>query len=451
MRRDVPTRRIWLALVLAASGGATLLVAGIALPIVRMGLGGFLVLGLAFAVLDWWRSHRAWRAAPLTMERHIPTALALGVDRVLAFKLGNAGARTWQVQVLDETESRLHVQGMPQTVRVAPGQWVELRYTVQPRQRGEVGLGRTHLRVRSCWGLWDMGYTVGQVQTVYVYPNFAAVARYAWLAGDRRLEQIGIKTFVKRGMGVDFKQLAEYQLGDSVRNIDWKATLRFQRPIVRQYQDERDQRVMFMLDCGRRMRADEGEASADGSHFDQALNALMLLSYVALKEGDEVGVMTFGNADGGTRDFFPRKGAATLNALIASLYDLQPSLTHSDYVAAAQDFMRKHPKRALLILITNFRDEDAPELEPALKLLRSKHLVLVASLRERVVRETIAQPLNKPHAVAEVATAHWFAQSRSDAFRRVMGRDALSVDVEPAKLAVTLVNRYHAVKRSGLL
>jgi uncharacterized protein (DUF58 family) len=161
--------------------------------------------------------------------------------------------------------------------------------------------------------------------------------------------------------------------------------------------------------------------------------------------------MTFGNPPGEQRDFAPRKGIATLNALINRLHDIEPGATHSDYLVAAQDLLRMHPKRALVIMLTNFRDEDAAELKPALRLLRQKHLVLVASLRERVLGEIAAQPLREARHAVEVAGAHLFQQSRRDAFAGVVGNDPLSIDVEPAQLAVALVNRYHAVKKSGLL
>ena len=128
-----------------------------------------------------------------------------------------------------------------------------------------------------------------------VYPNFAAVSRYAWLAGDRRLAEIGIKSYPQRGSGTDFKQLADYRPGDPIRDIDWKAS-HAPRPADRARVPGRARpAVVFMLDCGRRMRADEGPASGRrGSHFDAALDALMLIAWVALKEGDAVGAMTFG-------------------------------------------------------------------------------------------------------------------------------------------------------------
>ena len=99
--------------------------------------------------------------------------------------------------------------------------------------------------------------------------------------------------------------------------------------------------------------------------------------------------MTFGTPPARQRSFAPRKGAHALNALMGQLYGVQPTPTHSDYVAAAQDLLRRQRKRALVIVITNFRDEDSSELGQALRLLRSRHLVLLASLRERIVGELI--------------------------------------------------------------
>jgi uncharacterized protein (DUF58 family) len=447
----LPSRAAAQAVVLLALGTAAALLAGWPVTDVAAGAGAVLALGLGWLLADLWRSHRAWQRAPLRTERKLPNAFALGVPTVLTLGIVNDGTVPWRVDVFDEVDPRFSFEGLPQSVTVPAGGRVDIRYTVTALRRGSARFGVTQFRCRTRGGSLELLRSVGEPRTLRVYPNFAAVAGYAWLAGDRRLAQIGIKTYAQRGMGTDFRQLSEYRRGDPVRHIDWKASQRHGKPIVREFQDDRDQRVFFLLDCGRRMRADEGTAEAGGSHFDQALNALMLLGYVALKEGDEVGAMTFGNPPGEQRDFAPRKGIATLNALMNRLHDIEPGATHSDYLVAAQDLLRLHPRRALVIMLTNFRDEDAAELKPALRLLRQKHLVLVASLRERVLGELAAQPLREPRHAVEVAGAHLFQQSRRDAFAGVVGNDPLSIDVEPAQLAVALVNRYHAVKKSGLL
>ena len=137
--------------------------------------------------------------------------------------------------------------------------------------------------------------------------------------------------------------------------------------------------------------------------------------------------------------------------LMGQLYGVQPTPTHSDYVVAAQDLMRRQRRRALVIVITNFRNEDSTELLNALRLLRSRHLVLLSSLRERIVGEMIAQPLVSGDAVMDVASAHLYEQSRRDAFNRLAAQNALMVDAEPERLGIELVNRYHAMKRGGVI
>jgi uncharacterized protein (DUF58 family) len=445
----LPSRASIYALLLFAAVSLIALV--LRVPATAVGIAVLVTSALAvvWVAFDLWLTCRAWRAAPLQWTRHLPDAFALGVQRTIDGTLVNTGARRWRIAFFDHADPDLDPQGLPVTTDLRANAQAQLRYTVRPRRRGRVAFEPADVRVHSLGRSLELQWRIGEAQTRPVFPNFASVSRYAWLATDRRLAAIGIKTQVQRGEGTDFKQLAEYRPGDSIRHIDWKATLKQSRPIVRQFQDERDQSVIFLIDCGRRMRADEG--ALHGSHFDEALNATMLLAHVALKDGDEVGAITFGTSPEHKRAFAPRKGMATLSALTVLLHDIQPEATHSDYLIAARDLMRAHAKRALIVLLTNFRDEDAPELDAALKLLRSRHLVLLASLRERVLREITEQPLTAAHHAIEVAGAHLFAQARRDAFRRLAERDALMVDAEPERLAVELVNRYRTVKRAGLL
>ena len=400
------------------------------------------------AVLDFVFSRRAWRESSPAMTRGLPAAFAIGVKRPVQLAVAMGGTTSWICQLYDHADSSLATEGLPLRLSLSPDSQVDTTYAVTPTRRGPVTFAPADVRVRSRWGLCELLERLGPTDDRRVFPDFAQVARYAWLAGDRRLQEIGIKTYQQRGHGTDFKQLSEYRIGDPVRHIDWRATLRQSKPIVRQFQDERDQCVMLLVDCGRRMRAHDREGIG-ATHFDQILNAVMLLSYVALEQGDAVGAMTFGTPAGQGRTFAPKKGTQALHGLMAEFFGVQPSLTHSDYVQAAQELLRRQHRRALVIVLTNFRDEDASELGQALRLLRSRHLVLVASLRERIVGELIAQPLVSGDAAIEIASAQLYEQSRRDAFNRLADRDALMVDAEPEKLGVALVNRYHAMKRAG--
>lgn len=447
----VPARSIVIVVSIGAVAALAALLLGAPAIVAGRAAVGFLVATMLVAGADYVLSRRAWRRASPRLVRGLPAAFAIGVRRPVEVGLELEGTRRWTCELYDHADATLASEGLPVRLDVGGGTRVTTSYTVVPTQRGEVSFAPADVRVRSSWGFWDLLEEVGTTEVRRVYPDFAQVARYAWLAGDRRLQEIGIKTYQQRGQGTDFKQLSDYRTGDSIRHIDWRATLRLGKPIVREFQDERDQCVLLLVDCGRRMRADDRNAVIGTTHFDQVLNAVMLLTYVALKQGDAVGAMTFGTPAGDERAFAPRKGTHALNALMGTLYGVQPTPTHSDYVAAAHELLRTHHKRALVIVITNFRDEDSAELAAALRLLRSRHLVLLASLRERVVRELMTQPLGKDGALLEIASAHLHEQARRDAFARLATRDAMMVDAEPDRLGIELVNRYNAVKRAGLI
>jgi uncharacterized protein (DUF58 family) len=441
----------------ALAGGALVVLLAVA---IGASVSGSAIIGAAWigvlsvaAALDYFMTRRDWRAAEPQLVRRPPPALALGVKRPVHLTITLGGARSWQCRLYDHVDPTLLTEGMPVALTLQGGSRHELAYTVTPTRRGEVRFAAADVRIRSQWRLWELIERLGDEQPCRVYPDFAQVARYAWLAGDRRLSEIGIKTYHQRGEGTDFKQLSEYRSGDPVRHIDWRATLRFEKLIVREFQSERDQCVLLLIDCGRRMRADDRTDAIGSSHFDQVLNAVMLLAYVALKQGDAVGALTFGTAEGTQRWFAPRKGATTLNALMSELYAVQPSPTHSDYLAAARDLLRRYGKRALVVLITNFRDEVSAEFGRAVSLLSSRHLVLPASLRERVVGQLASQQLvhgaagNDP--ILEVASAHMYEQARRDALHKLTAHHTLVVDAEPQRLGIELTNRYQQLKRAG--
>jgi len=446
----IPTRRAVYALAGLAALVGIALVCGLSLKHAALVAAVVLALGVVYAGWDLLVSRRAWREAPLRVARDLPGTAVQGKPLTLTVTLVNESRHDWRVHVFDDVDARFVCSGLPRMLDVPARSRVELPYRALPRERGMARFGAVHVRWLSRGGCFEFAQRLGEPQTTRIYPATGAAGGQAWLVTDRRVQRAGSRSHRLRGSGTDFRQLSDYRMGDSLRHIDWKATLRHRRPIVREYQDDRGQCVYFLLDCGRRMRADEG-APGGGSHFDQVLGALLHLARVALKEGDEVGAMTFGCLPEDRRNIAPRKGAAGFGALMEGLYDVQPGVIHSDYVQAARLLLASHHRRALVIVLTNFRDEDASELGPALGLLRRQHLVMVASLRERVLRELAGQALDEPGAAVSVASSLLFAQSRRDAFQRLSSTEMLAVDAEPHLLAQALVDRYLSVKRAGAL
>jgi uncharacterized protein (DUF58 family) len=447
----LPSRTL---IVLLGAAGAALIglrftsLAPAAIALAAAGLGVVLLLLL---VLDARLSFTSWTQSPLTLTRRLPHAFALGAAVGVQVSLANPGPSTRRGRYFELADPSLAMPAMPLRFAVKPGERETLEFSLTPTARGLKFFEAGQLRLRSILGLLDCNLRIGPRESRRVFPDFKRQASLAWLATDRRLAELGIKNVRRRGEGTDFDQLSEYRAGDPVRHIDWKATLKHGRPIARVFQDERDQSVLFLLDCGRRMRADDTQSGIGASHFDQSLDALMLLTFVALAAGDAVGAMTFGTAAGQEKRFAPRKGRQTLNELMAALGDVEPSPMFSDYLEAAADVMHRQRKRGLIVLITNCREEDAVELLAALRLLRSRHVVVVANSREQIVGAMAAQPLSQPESVFEVAAALEYEQRRRDMLRRLAGGGAALIDCEPRSLGVELVKRYTVLKRTGAI
>ncbi len=398
-----------------------------------------------------------WLLDPgITVQRTLPSSAPLGERQTIPLTFSHQGSRRRKLEVFDHPPQAVRVEGLPLTTTLPPATERRVYYRLKPLERGQLEFGKVQIRYRSPLRLWQRSLLLPsqasddaptqQSETLKVYPNFTAVTEYSLLAIDNRVSQMGVLKRQRRGQGQDFLQLREYRENDEPRQIDWKATSRQHKLISREYQDERDQEIVFLLDCGQRMRSRDGELS----HFDHALNALLLLGHIALKQGDAVGLQTF---SGQPRWLRPGKSQASLTRLLNTVYDLQPGQQLPDYRSGVTRFLARQKKRALVIVLTNLQDSGSEELLPALKLLQKKHLVLLASLRETALHQSLEHPpedLSFSHALQTAATHHYL-QQRQQAFQQLQHENIISLDTSPQKLSVRLVNKYLEIKAAGRL
>jgi len=380
----------------------------------------------------------------IEIDRQVLPALSLGVQTKVQLTLHNRQGRHMHVKVYDHYPSTCEAHGLPLNISIVSHNWCELEYPVLPTQRGPAQFTATQYRVRSPFGFWIRNRVQENISNVKVYPNFSSVMKYSLLATDNRAAQMGILKKRRRGDGLEFHQLREYREGDTFRQVDWKATARHRKLISRDYQEERDQQILFLVDCGRRMMSHDDTLS----HFDHTLNAILLLSHVALKQGDAVGLLTF---SGEQRWIAPRKSMSSVNVILNSVYDLQPKLISPDYERAAIEFMQRQTKRSLVILLTNVRDEDSDELLPALRLLKKRHLVLLASMREHSLDMRLEAPIQNYDEALDYAATNHYLEYRRKMHMQFDQSGVLFMDVNPDQLAVNIVNRYLEIKTAGML
>lgn len=387
---------------------------------------------------------RLHQRPPVRVVRSAPGSLPVGAWSKVGLCLEQESGRSEWLGVFDGVPGDAEVRHLPRRVEVPAEAGVELSYDVRMRVRGDAVFAPCELMRDSPLGLWCAREHVGAADVVRVYPDFSTVAGYALLALENRLELMGIRKRPRRGAGLEFHQLRDWREGDTLRQVDWKATSRRVQIISREYQEERDQQVLFLLDCGRRMRATD----SDLMHFDHCLNAMLLLSYIALRQGDAVGLVTFGGHD---RWVPPRKGRHTLHTILNQTYDLDTTLEPPDYLEAAKRAATLQQRRALMILLTNQREEDATDLLPALHLLRRRNLVVLASLRERSVDDILEAPIAGLEDALSHAAAQRYIEGRGRGLERLRGRGVLALDVAPRDLPVVLANQYLDLKRAGAL
>ena len=403
---------------------------------------GMLLALLLLGALDAWRVHRQPSSR---LHRQVPGSLPLGRWSEVRLDISHDFDRPLTLQVFDHVPDGLGFDALPQAIDLQPGQDSQLGYRLRPLRRGHFHWERIEVLLPSPLGLWLQRRFIAVSDNTRVYPDFARLYGARLLAVDNLLSQLGVRQRPRRGQGLEFNQLREFREGDALRQIDWKATARQRMPITREYQDERDQQIIFLLDCGRRMRSQDGELA----HFDHALNACLLLSYVALRQGDAVGLSTFASEQ--QRHLAPVKGAAQLNVLLNAVYDLDSSQAPADYAAAAERLLARQKRRALVVLVTNLRDEDDDQLLGAVRRIGRQHRVLVASLREEVLDELRQAPVQTWQQALSYCGTIDYLNARAQLHERLGAHGIPVLDARPQELGAQLVTRYLSWKKAGTL
>ncbi|MEJ1394953.1 MAG: DUF58 domain-containing protein [Candidatus Sedimenticola sp. (ex Thyasira tokunagai)] len=384
------------------------------------------------------------RPIDVELRREVRHSIPVGAWSQVTLSLINREQRPFAIRLHDHHPAWFEVETLPCELTLPQRQSAKVTYRVRPARRGDGDFPGCDLLLLSPLGFWHKKRFLQVEDRVKVFPNFQEISRYALLATDHRLSQMGVKRRQRRGEGNDFHQLREYRPGDSMRQIDWRATSRYRKLISKEYQDERDQQVLFLLDCGRRMRhEEEGRV-----HLDQALNAMLLLAHVAARQGDAVGFLSFG---GPRRWLPPRKGANSVRELLERTYDLASTSEAADYLAAARELMPLQQRRALVVIMTNTRDEDHADLAAAVRLLQRRHLVVVANLRESLLDESLTKPVRNFDDALRFHGVNQYLDNRRQGLSSLRHKGAVILDLQAPQLPVTLVNSYLMIKASGSL
>lgn len=329
-------------------------------------------------------------------------------------------------------------------LQIADNTSQDLIYTIKPDQRGEFEWGNIQVRQLSNLGLMWYDYKISASQKVAVYPDLMGLKS---LSIRLAIENTGTMRQIRRlGQGTEFSELREYSTGDDTRIIDWKATARRSRPIVRVLEPEQEQTIIILLDQGRLMTA-----QVQGiQRFDWGLNATLSLALAGLNRGDRVGIAVFDKEV--TTWIPPERGTHQLSRLIEKLTTIKPVLLEPDYVNAVTKVVTQQSRRALVVLITDIIDAIASsELLIALAKLQPRYLPFCVTLRDPQIDEIAHNHTDNITEAYQRAVALDVLSQRELAFAKLKQKGVLVLDAPASKISEQLVNNYLRLKAKSKL
>lgn len=433
------TRRAVLLLLLAAP----FLVLGTWAPALQWVALIYALLAALLIALDW---RLSGSVAQFEALREHDSRLSLGADNPIRLTVrrrpgleGRAASPLW---VRDEPpeefviERRILEGELP-----ARGSW-QGSYYVRPLRRGDYRFGDINLRWQGPLGLAIRQGHQKAGAPVRVYPNLLDVRRYDLMLRQNRLQELGLRNARLPGQGTEFERLREYLPDDEYRRINWKATARRHRPITAEYQTERSQNIVAVLDTGRMMQSPVAEIAK----LDYAVNAVLLLAYVATGLGDKVGLLTFADEVG--QYVRPQAGRGQFYRMLELLYRVEAQPVEPDYRQALSYLALQHRRRALVVIFTDLSGGASLQaLLSHLALLARQSLPLVVTISDPDVHAAAGQLPADSLAVYQRAAAANLLHERQVALESLQRQGVLTLDVPANQLSLSVIDRYLALKQ----
>lgn len=400
---------------------------------------------VAAAVLDYFSSRKL--PDGFRIRREFEKRFAIGDPGKVSLHVENDTTRSFRLRLKDEYPAEMKLDEPREAAfTIEPRTTAEFYYHLTPPRRGSYRFGKTAVRFLSKLGLVWCQTELAESQSVKVYPNMRR-------AREIELKALGAQSFlavqrraVRRGEGREFESMRDYVRGDELRHISWTATARRSKLTTRQYQIERDQTVVIAIDAGRLMTG----RIEDETKFDTAVHASLALMSACAKAGDNCGLVVFGRR---VKKFLPpKRGLQHIDAVLESLYDLEPEMIEPSYARAFQFVSSTLKKRAFVVILTDLVDKDSSrELINSLKLLRPRHLPLVVTIGDRDLNAAVSSPPANVREMFRQSASEEIIHQREAALKLVESLGGLALDVTTQTLGPRLLETYLRVKERGLL
>ena len=381
-----------------------------------------------------------------TVRRVMPEPFSLGEREEVSVIVENPAAAGLLATVADYAPSGLLPEPREVAGRFDHNGRLQLSYRTRSPKRGAYRFGPVDLQVTHDAGWWRRQVRLQHPGDVAVFPNVVAIKRIQLSLRRGLRAMAGLRRARPPGASTAFAGLRDYVRGDDVRRVSWTATARRDRPVVVEVEAERGQQVMIAIDCGRLMTAPAG----DLQKLDHAINAALMLAWVAQAYGDRVGLMTF---DDQVKTFIkPERGSVQLQRITEALYAVQPDYVEPDFGHAMTHLALRVGRRSMVVVLTDVQDPQASrDLVAHCLRLAARHLVLVVAMSDPAMVAARDAPVTSSSRAYEWAAAEEFMSSRRESFEVLRRGGVLGLDVVAGQLSPALVERYMELKERALL
>lgn len=411
-------------------------------PLFVIGRGALLVFAL-WVVAD---GYLLYRTRGIEASRQCSARFSNGDENEIDLRVENLYAHPVFLEVIDEIPFIFQQRHISFKLSLQREEGKTIRYHLRPTRRGVYSFGHIRVFVTSRFKLVSRRFTCGTPQDIKVYPSYLMLRRYELLAISDNLTEMGIKRIRRVGHQTEFEQIKEYVKGDDYRTINWKASARRHQLMVNVYQDERSQQIYNVIDKGRVMQ----QAFRGMTLLDYAINASLVLSYVAMRKEDKAGLVTFDEHFG---TFVPAsKQAGQMQTLLESLYSQQTTFGETDFSALCVHLGKYMNKRSLLVLYTNFANLSSMNRQLTyLQQLNRQHRLLVVFFEDAELKDYLARSPKTTEEYYHHVIAEKFAYEKRLIVSTLQQHGIYSLLTTPENLSVDVINKYLEMKARLLI
>ena len=420
----------------------------IALIVVILLLGSGYVLAPFFVIGQWTLFvlllvvsadvYSLYRIRGIQAFRQCADRFSNGDENEVSIRVESSYPYPVSLEVIDEIPVVFQKRDVDFRTKLQANEGKTITYRLRPTRRGVYSFGYVRVFVTGRIGLVSRCYTCAEPLDIKVYPSYLMLHQYELLAMSDNLTELGHHT--------EFEQIKEYVKGDDYRTINWKASARRHELMVNVYQDERSQQIYNVIDKGRVMQ----QAFRGMTLLDYAINASLVLSYVAMRKEDKAGLVTF---DEHFDTFVPAsRQPGYMQTLLENLYSQQTTFGETDFSALCVHLNKHVSKRSLLVLYTNFSSIGSMNRQLAyLKQLNHRHRLLVVFFEDADLKEYIAQPAKDTEGYYRHVIAEKFAYEKRLIVSTLKQHGIYSLLTTPENLSIDVINKYLEMKARQLL